>query len=393
MGRMYICPIIGYILARMRNSFVHFVGKSYRALTPLIFLADSEPAHDFVLDMSEFLGKIPGMPQLMRGCLRVSHPSLQTTVAGVAFENPIGLAAGFDHEAQMPRIVDGIGFGFESVGSVTNGAYAGNPYPRIKRLVKSRTMLVYKGFKSTGMSAVLARIKGQTWRVPIGISIGRTNPLPEYTRAAAIGDIVEAFTKARDSGIPFSYFELNISCPNMLHEISFYEPEHLSPLLAAIRALNLPKPLFIKMPIGLSDDATQALLDTIMQFPVAAVIFGNLQVNRTDPAFDKEELATLAKYPGNWSGMPCQKQSDHMVKLAYKRAQGKLAIIGCGGVFNAEDAYRKIRSGASLIQLVTATVFEGPQVPAEICADLPKLLARDGFKHVADAVGADADKL
>ena len=376
----------------MKNTFVHSVGWSYRALTPLIFLADSEPAHDFMLTMSEVMGKIPGVPWLMRACLRVSHPSLRTAVAGIEFDNPIGLAAGFDHEAQMPRIVDGIGFGFQSVGTVTNGAYEGNPHPRIKRLVKSRTMLVYKGFKSTGMSAVLRRLKGQTWRVPIGISIGRTNPLPEYTYPVANNDVVEAFTKARDSGVPFSYFELNISCPNMLHEISYYEPEPLEPLLKAICNLELPKPLFIKMPIGLSDEATRALLDTIMRFPVAAVIFGNLQINRKDPAFIPEELATLEKFPGNWSGMPCQKRSDHLVKLAYNHAKGRLAIIGCGGIFSAEDAYRKIRNGASLVQLVSATVWEGPQVPAEICADLPALLERDGFKHVSEAVGVDAGK-
>jgi dihydroorotate dehydrogenase subfamily 2 len=376
----------------MKNYFVHFVGWSYRFVAPLIFLADSEPAHDFVLNMSEFMGRIPGLPALMRACLRVSHPSLKTNVAGIAFENPIGLAAGFDHEGQMPRIVDAIGFGFQTIGTVTNGSYEGNPYPRIKRLVKSRTMLVYKGFKSTGMSSVLAHIKGQTWRVPIGISIGRTNPLKEYTYQVANADIIEAFVKARDSGIPFSYFELNISCPNMLHEISYYEPEHLAPLLALIRDLKLPKPLFIKMPINLTDEATKALLDTIMQFPVAAVTFGNLQIDRTNPAFDKAELATLAKYPGNWSGMPCQKRSDDLVKLAFNHVKGRLAIVGCGGIFKAEDAYRKIRNGASLLQLVSATIYEGPQVSAEICADLPKLLARDGFKHVADAVGVDANK-
>ena len=380
-----------YTLVDMKNILVHFVGWSYRALTPIIFLSDSEPAHNFVLTMSELLGKIPGAPLLIRACLRVTHPSLKTTIAGITFENPVGLAAGFDHEAQMPRIVDCLGFGFESIGTVTNGAYEGNPYPRIKRLVQSRTLLVYKGFKSTGMSAVLSRIKGQAWSVPVGISVGRTNPLMGHTHEAAIADIVEAFTKARDSEIPFSYFELNISCPNLLHEISFYEPTHLSALLTAVCGLNLPKPLFIKMPIVLSDDATKLLLDTIVQFPVAAVIIGNLQSDRTNPAFHAKELATLMKYPGNWSGMPCQKQSDHLVKLAYNHTKGKLAIVGCGGIFNANDAYRKIRNGASLVQLVTATVFEGPQVAAEICADLPALLARDGFTHIAEAVGIDAN--
>lgn len=373
-----------------KRGFVHFVGGAYRFLKPVIFLADSEPAHDFVLDMSEFFGKVPGIPALMRACLRVSHPALETEVAGIRFENPVGLSAGFDHEAQMPRIVSGIGFGFESAGTVTNGFYGGNPPPLMKRLVKSRTLLVYKGFKSTGMSAVVKRLKGQRWDVPIGISIGRTNPLPEYTYPAAIADTVEAFRKARDSGLPFSYFELNISCPNMIHEISFYEPEHITPLLEAVCALKLPKPLFIKMPINLTDDETRALLDAIMKFPVAAVIFGNLQHDRSNPAFDKKELATLAKYPGNWSGMPCQQRSDELVKLAYRHVKGKLTIIGCGGIFNARDAYRKIRLGASLVQLNTATVFEGPQVPAEICADLPALLAKDGFTNIREAVGVDA---
>ena len=376
----------------MKNYFVHFVGWSYRAVAPLIFLADSEPAHDFVLDMSEFMGKIPGVPWLLRACLRVSHPSLKTTVAGIAFDNPIGLAAGFDHEGQMPRIVDGIGFGFQSVGTVTNGFYEGNPYPRIKRLTKSRTLLVNKGLKSTGMSSVLKRLKGQKWHVPVGISIGRTNPMKEYTYPASNADVIEAFTKARDSGVPFSYFELNISCPNMLHEVSYYEPGPLGDLLALIAKLKLPKPLVIKMPISLTDEKTRALLDVIMQYPVAAVIFGNLQVDRTLPMFDKEELAPYADKRGNWSGMPCQKRSDDLVKLAYNHVKGKLSIIGCGGIFTAEDAYRKIRDGASLVQLVTATIFEGPQVPAEICAELPKLLKRDGFKHVADAVGVDANK-
>lgn len=376
----------------MKSAFVYFIGRSYRAIAPLIFLADSEPTHNFVLNMSEFLGKIPGVPSLMRACLRVAHPSLRTEVASIMFENPVGLAAGFDCEAQMPRIIDALGFGFQSIGTITNGAYNGNPYPRLKRLVKSRSLLVYKGFKSTGISAVLARINGQAWSVPVGISIGRTNPLPEYTHAAAINDITQAFTRARDSGATFSYFELNISCPNMLHEISFYEPEHVSSLLAAICGLRLQKPLFVKMPIGLSDDATKALLDAVMRFPVAAVIFGNLQTDRARPESDTVELASFEKYPGNLSGMPCQKRSDHLVKLAYNHARGKLSIVGCGGIFSAEDAYRKIRNGASLVQLVTAVVFEGPLVGAEICAGLQVLLARDGFARVADAVGVDACK-
>jgi dihydroorotate dehydrogenase len=160
--------------------------------------------------------------------------------------------------------------------------------------------------------------------------------------------------------------------------------------MTAIRRLSLDKPLFVKMPIDLSNENTLALVDTALHFQVAALIFGNLQHDRTHPSFDAAEMEAHKKYKGNWSGMPCQARSDELVALAYRRAAGNIAIIGCGGVFTAEDAYRKIRLGASLVQLVTATIFNGPQVAAEICADLPNLLRRDGFSRVEEAVGIDA---
>lgn len=377
----------------MKNAFVHSVGWGYRHVAaPVFFLWDSEPIHDFFLVLGEVMGKVPGAALVTQACLRVSHPSLATTIAGIHFENPIGLAAGFDHEAQLPEMVGSIGFGFESVGTITNGSYGGNPYPRIKRLVRSRAILVNKGFKSTGMVNVLARLKarGARWAVPIGISIGKTNSAVIETHEAAIADVRAAFQLAKDSGLPFSYYELNISCPNLLKDISFYEPERLAQMLEMLTALSLDKPLFIKMPIGLTDEKTIALVDVVLRYPVAALIFGNLQHDRAHPTFDVKEIAEYAGIKGNWSGLPCQSRSDELVKLVFRRVGGKIAIVGCGGIFTAEDAYRKIRNGASLVQLVAATIFEGPQIAAEICADLPKLLARDGFAHVKDAVGVDA---
>ncbi len=336
----------------------------------------------------------PKLPAIISTLFRVRHPSLSTTVAGITFENPVGLAAGFDHEAQLPGIIGTLGFGFESIGTVTHHAYAGNPYPRLKRLVKSRSILVNKGFKSSGIASVLTRLEKTRayapWSVPIGISIGRTNTLEHKSHADAIADIVSAFSHTIKVALPFAYYELNISCPNLQKDISFYDAHHFTELLRAIEALVLDKPLFIKMPIGLSEEKSLALLDVCLTHAVAGVIFGNLQHDRTHHTFDTEEIATYAQYKGNWSGLPCQEQSDHLVRLAYQHTRGKLAIVGCGGVFTATDAYRKIRNGASLIQLVTATIFEGPQVAAEICADLPQLLARDGFSSITEAVGVDA---
>jgi dihydroorotate dehydrogenase len=193
------------------------------------------------------------------------------------------------------------------------------------------------------MTAVLDRLSCQNWRVPVGISIGRTNTVAHTGHDDAIADVVSAFRKATESHVPFSYYELNISCPNLLKDISFYEPERFTQLMTAIRRLSLDKPLFVKMPIDLSNENTLALVDTALHFQVAALIFGNLQHDRTHPSFDAAEMEAHKKYKGNWSGMPCQARSDELVALAYRRAAGNIAIIGCGGVFTAEDAYRKIR--------------------------------------------------
>lgn len=373
----------------MKFFSVHFLGWLYRNLgTKIFFLFDSEPIHEFVLKAGEIMGKIPGIPALAGFFTKVSEPSLNTEVAGIFFENPVGMSAGFDHAAQLTQILPGLGVGFESVGTITNKAYAGNPYPRMKRLVKSKSLLVNKGFKSDGIDEVLSRLERHKFRIPVGISIGRTNTDEHDNHADAIADIIAAFKKTEESKVPFSYFELNISCPNLSKDISFYEPEYLSRLLAEIFSLKLSRPLFIKMPIILSDEKTEKLLDEIIKFPVAAVIFGNLQHDKNNPAFDKKEIEEFGKYKGNWSGMPCQSRSDELIKLAYSHAGGKLPIIGCGGIFNAEDAYRKIKLGASLVQMATGFVFGGPQLAAEICADLPAMFEKDGFKNIKEAVGA-----
>lgn len=383
--------VYGCTLVQMKSIIVPVSGWLYRHVAaPFFFLFDSEPIHEWFLWIGQVMGVIPGVPRVISALLCVRHPMLETTVAGIRFENPIGLAAGFDHEAQLPRIIGAIGFGFESVGTITNGAYGGNAYPRLKRLVKSRAILVNKGFKSTGIDHVLRTLYGQSWSIPIGISLGRTNTTAHEGHADAIADVVQAFEKAKVAKLPFAYYELNISCPNLLTDISFYTPDRFAELLEAVCGVGLEKPLFVKMPIGLSNDDTRALLDVAMRFRVAAVIFGNLQHDRTHHAFDALEVAGFADKKGNWSGMPCQDRSDELVRLAYLHVGGKLAIVGCGGVFTAEDAYRKIRLGASLVQMVAATIFEGPQIAAEINLRLPKMLARDGFADIAEAVGVDA---
>lgn len=373
----------------MKRFLVSSLILAYRYLArPIIFIFDSEKVHVFVLEVGEVLGKIPLFPELLKKMFFVGGGRIGSDVAGIRFPGPVGLAAGFDYEAQLPAILPGLGFGFGTVGTVTLGAYDGNPKPRLARLPKSQALLVNKGFKSPGIKFVLERLARTKLSVPLGISIGRTNTANLKTNEEAIADIVSSFRLAESSSVPFSYYELNISCPNLASGIEFYAPEKLLTLLTAVTALGLKKPLFIKMPIDRTDEETRGLLDVILAFPVAGVIFGNLQKDRRHPTLDQNEVA---KYPkGNFSGRPCATRSDELIRLAYEATRGQLIIIGCGGVFTAEDAYRKIRLGASLIQLASALVYRGPLVPAEISAEIKNLLARDGFASLALAVGVDA---
>jgi dihydroorotate dehydrogenase len=287
--------------------------------------------------------------------------------------------------------------GFSTVGTITNLPYGGNPKPRLSRLVKSKSLLVNKGFKNMGISATLkylratmnrsngTKINGGKFLLPIGMSIGKTNTLDITTQEQAIDDICSAFKEVEHAGLPFSYYELNISCPNLQGNVEFYRPEHLEQLLKSVFAVRLSKPVFIKMPIVKTNEETLAMLEVIAKSPAAGIVIGNLQ---DDPR-------------GKLSGMPTQKRSDELIRLAYEKYGGKsiastgrnnsrrLVIIGCGGVFSAEDAYRKIRLGASLVQMITGMIFEGPQAISEINRGISRFLARDGFAYVSQAIGAD----
>ena len=361
-----------------------------KGVRPVFFLFDSEKIHGVLIDVGAFFGKIPLLPRVTRWLLNGKQPELAQVYFGLHFSGPIGMAAGFDYEAKLTQATAALGFGFQSVGTITNGAYEGNPYPRLGRLPKSKSLLVNKGFKNEGIRVIEARLAGTEFPIPIGISIGKTNSHQPMTQIEAVADIVEAFRIVEGGSVPWNYYELNISCPNLYGNVEFYAPAHLKELLSAVTSLKLKRPLFIKMPIDKSDTETLEMLAVIASFPVQAVIFGNLQKNKADPAIDQTEAAKFTK--GFYSGKPTEKQSNELIALAFKKYGSKLKIIGCGGVFSAEDAYKKIRLGTSLVQLITGLIYRGPFLPAEINAGLTKLLRRDGFKHISEAIGADSKR-
>ena len=351
-------------------------------------MLDPEFVHESITTYGEKLGSISFPKLLLRKIFFVQNKSLSQNIKGINFTNPIGLAAGFDYQAQLTQILPNLSFGFQTIGTITNQAYEGNPKPRLGRLSKSKSLMVNKGFKNPGVREVVKKLQKNSFAIPVGISIGQSNTVKDITQQQAVEDILSAFRTVEKSRVNFGFYELNISCPNLFGKVSFFPPEKLRELLVAVAALKLSRPLFVKMPIEKNNQETLKMLDVIVGFPVAGVIFGNLQKNRRDKSLIQTEVK---KFPvGNFSGKPTQQRSNELIQLAYQKYGKKLVVIGCGGVFNAKDAYAKIRLGATLIQLITGLIFEGPQLPAQINLELPELLKRDGFKNLSEAIGVDS---
>lgn len=379
MVRLHQCPLSNMLIET--NIWLY-----KNVLKPVFFRFDPEFVHNEITARGELIGKTPATRRLLSKLFAKKSPVLKQNIKGIEFKSPMGLAAGFDYEAKLTQILPHLGFGFQTVGTITNLPYVGNPKPMLGRLPKSKSLMVNKGFKNKGAKWTAEKLANQLFQIPLGISIGKTNVKREETQKTAIADILQAFTVFEKSNIKNSYYELNISCPNLYGNISFYPPNNLDELLSAVDKLNVKKPIFIKMPINESNEQVLQMLEVIIRHKIAGAIFGNLQKDRKDPSIVKSEIKWDV---GNFSGKPTWDRSNELINLAYKNYKGKLTIIGCGGVFSAEDAYHKIKLGASLVQLITGLIYEGPLLVAKINSELPKLLKRDGFNHISDAIGTD----
>lgn len=368
-----------YLMVQTLRLIYHFF------LKPMFFLLDPELVHERMTLNGSLLGKFSLARKLMHYLLYYTSPALTQDVLGINFDNPIGLAAGFDYEAQLTQILPHVGFGFGSVGTITNLPYQGNTRPMLGRLPKSKSLMVNKGFKNLGAKRTIQKLSKLHFEYPVGISIGRTNSLKLNTQTQSIKDIIYTFKFFESTKVEHKYYELNISCPNLHGEVTFYPPKNLDDLLLAVDRLKIERPIFVKMPIEKTDAETLEMLKVISRHKIAGVIFGNLTKNRLNPKLDPEEVA---KFPvGNFSGKPCFDRSNELISLTYKHFSKRFIIIGCGGVFSAKDALEKIKRGATLIQLITGMIYEGPQLISQINQELTSLLHQSGFTHISQARG------
>ncbi len=352
-----------FLIKQITLSVIHFLYVNI--VKRLFFLFDAEFIHNLLTDVGKNLGSIRLTQFLTTTFFSFSHPNLERKFNGITFKNPVGLSAGFDYNGELTGILPSVGFGFHTIGTVTYEPYEGNTKPRLGRYLKSKSLLVNKGFKSLGAKVVAKKLTGLHFSIPTGISIGSTNKHHD-SNADQIKDILKTFTIFEKSKVKHQYYELNISCPNTFGGQPFTSPDKLKLLLDSLEKLNVSKPIYVKMPIDQSKKETLLILQIIDKYNIAGVIFGNLTKDKTNPDVHPIDLKKWSLAKGNLSGKPTWKRSNELVELTRKNFKNRFTIIGTGGIFSGEDAIKKMNYGADLVQLITGMIFEGPQAIGQI---------------------------
>ncbi|MBI4385967.1 MAG: quinone-dependent dihydroorotate dehydrogenase [Elusimicrobia bacterium] len=351
-------------------------------LRPMLFALDPERAHQGVLALLELAAKIPGAAGALGAAFSYSHPSLETEVAGLRFPNPVGLAAGFDKDCRLAGILPAFGFGFIEVGTVVARPQAGNPKPRLFRVPECDALINRLGFNSRGASHAAEKLRALRSRpVPIGVNLGINADTPA-------GHEVQGYLDAFRALQPFGdYYVLNVSSPNTPGLRELQDRIRLERILTALRSVNAPrKPIFVK----LSPDIPPAQLDHLLPLlrdQAEGLVVCNTTVSR--PGLPDR----WADVRGGLSGLPLRDRSTQLIAEIYRRTEGELPVIGVGGIFGPEDAYQKLRAGASLVQVYTGWIYRGPGLVATINRGLAELLKDHGLSCVRDAVGRSVEVL
>jgi dihydroorotate dehydrogenase len=355
--------------------------KLYSALRPLLFRMDAENAHRLTLRALKFLPRGPETPD---------DPALRVTLWDRNFPNPVGLAAGFDKNAEVISSMFGLGFGFVEAGTVTPKPQAGNPRPRIFRDIEQEAVINRMGFPNVGLNQFKSNLEKFLGTRPrpaglVGINIGmnksQTDALKDY---ALLVRMLGPFA---------DYITINISSPNTPGLRNLQDPEAFRDLMAGLLeerekscGKTMPPPLLVKLAPDLDEDQQKSLAHAALDSRIDGLILTNTTLER--PAYLREGFRTQK---GGLSGKPLTDKSTALIRNFYQLTGGRLPIIGAGGISSAPDAYAKIRAGASMVQLYSGLIYNGPGLVRQITSGLAELLKADGFSHIGEAIGKDAD--
>lgn len=357
----------------------------FSLLRPLLFSLNPEQAHHLALNALKLVqaAKLTLIPP--------SDPRLSQELWGLRFPNPVGLAAGYDKNAQAPLAWATLGFGFAELGTITAKAQGGNPQPRIFRLEKDEACINRLGFNNDGAVAVAKRLRqllppSRPHPVPLGFNLGKS-------RVAPLEEAVSDYLESCEQLFPFAdYLVVNVSSPNTPDLRKLQESERLGRLLEALLAMNQrlaaqthsqPKPILVKIAPDLSDEEIIEVARVSQAVGVSGLIATNTTITRPS-------LHTPMREEGGLSGRPLASRATEVLRVLFRAVEGKLPLIGVGGIFSAEDAYTRICAGASLVQIYTGLIYKGPFLPRRIATGLLRILTDAGLNHIREAIGKAA---
>ena len=360
------------------------------AVRPLLFRLDAERAHELALRASELTGRSALTRRAARRACAVRDPRLRTSLAGIPLANPLGLAAGFDKNGRAVAMLGAMGFGHVEIGSVSAHPSDGNPRPRLFRIPQDRGIVVSYGVPNEGAAAVRTRLDGHPRAAALGVNLVKTN---DPARPAVAPDVYEdyaaSFALLQDRA---EYVALNLSCPNSAADRDFFdELPRIDALLERLAACAPRVPVFLKLKPTRDAGVLREIVAIADRHPFVAGFAINLPAGKPPDLSLTSPRASLDRMPGAVGGSPVEAYVNAILATLYGIAgrDSRYALIAAGGVFTAEDAYRKLRLGATVVQLYTGLVYRGPGVVRLILRDLGALLERDGHDGVAGAVGTE----
>lgn len=325
-------------------------------LRPIFFSIDPERIHHLVFKLIKFSQSIPGIPFLTRLIYVTKNQKLEREVFGIKFPNPVGLAAGFDKDAKLYKELSNFGFGFIEIGTITPLAQPGNDKPRMFRLPEDQALINRMGFNNEGISGAIERLKNRPKDLIIGCNIGKNKNTPNEQATSDYEKCFEALYAYVD------YFVVNVSSPNTPNLRALQEKEPLKQLLQHLQSLNnnkpKQKPILLKIAPDLTNEQLDDIVEIVLDSKIAGVIASNTTISRSNLKTNATRIEEIGM--GGLSGKPLTKRSTEVIAYLSKKSNKSFPIIGVGGIHSADDAIEKLNAGASLVQLYTGFIYEGP---------------------------------
>ncbi|MCK9291389.1 MAG: quinone-dependent dihydroorotate dehydrogenase [Bacteroidales bacterium] len=345
-------------------------------IRPILFTVDPERVHSWVVGGLKLAFAIPGVRLLIGYCTKVNDPKLQREVFGLRFSNPVGIAAGFDKDAQLFNELSALGFGHIEVGTITPKPQMGNPKPRLFRLPKDKGLINRMGFNNQGLDAAVKKLRKRKTTAVIGANLGKNTLTPNET---AIEDYSKNFDGLFDVA---DYFVVNVSCPNITDLSELQDQQVLTAILQRLQEINATKkerkPILLKVSPDLNEKQLDEVIEIVRVTKIDGVMAVNTTIRRDNINNENNNISRIGN--GGLSGLPLRERATEVIRYLAEKSGKAFPIIGVGGVFTPQDAIEKLQAGADLIQVYTGFIYEGPMIARRINKGILKAIENGQLK-------------